>query len=613
MDFEALFLGPKAENQDFFREILSTLIDEHVDWRTNFHPDDKASITPEDKKRKDFTRTQKKIRDVLLELSAKLKTSSVPFHSPRYVGHMISDILMPAHLAYLLTALYNPNNVAWEGSPATTELELEAGLDLAQMIGFERNEAFGHITSGGTVANMEALWIARNLKSVPFAIREAVPDLVEGRTDKELKNLSPAETLDLLVKAESRIDEIKNHTVRTTGMEFANLGKIFLPQTKHYSWVKAADVLGLGTDALVFVKVTEDYRMDIDDLRNKIRASVESGEPILAVVGVLGSTEESSVDPIDKIVELRNEFEREGVSFYIHVDGAYGGYARSVFLDTKSEFLPLEKLKRALDKARIIPESCDWPGEDVYNAYKALAHVDSVTIDPHKLGYIPYPAGAVVFRDRHVRDFVSYFASYVFESEEVYRNPHLLGSYILEGSKAGAASSAVWTAHNILGLNYAGYGRVIGESIEGAMRFYDQIVRTRAIRAGEKVYRVVPLVKPDINIVVYAFNEEGNDSLEEMNSLNRKIKDRLSYKPERPVSSYEFFVSSTSLDHEEYGDAPLGFLEKCGISKEEWDRVHEVFVIRSCIMSPYMTRDFTDMDYLTELFGCFEKVLIAID
>ena len=250
--------------------------------------------------------------------------------------------------------------------------------------------------------------------------------------------------------------------------------------------------------------------------------------------------------------------------------------------------------------------------DDVYNAYRALQDVDSVTIDPHKLGYIPYPAGAVVFRNRHVRDFVSYFASYVFESEEAYKNPHLLGSYILEGSKAGAAASAVWAAHQVLGLNYAGYGKVIGESIEGANRFYDLISEKRIIHAGEKSYRIVPLVRPDINIVMYAFNEEGNQSLTRMNELNRRVKERLSYERGRPVQSYDFMVSSTSLSHEEYGDTPVGFLSECGIPREEWDRLREVFVIRSCIMSPYMTKDFTDMDYLGDLFDCFEKVLITV-
>ena len=75
MNIEALFLGPKAENQEFFKEMLMTLIDDHVRWRQEYHPDDLMSITPADKSRADFSETQARIREVLVELSSKLKMS----------------------------------------------------------------------------------------------------------------------------------------------------------------------------------------------------------------------------------------------------------------------------------------------------------------------------------------------------------------------------------------------------------------------------------------------------------------------------------------------------------------------------------------------------------
>ena len=255
MNFEALFLGPQAENHKFFKEILNFLIDEHVHWRRNFHPNDIQSITLQDQGQEDFITTQQKIQETLLQLSSALKQSSLPWHSPRYLGHMVSDLLMPAHLAYILTMLYNPNNVAWEASPATTKLELQVGIELAQMIGFDKDKAFGHITSGGTVANIEALWIARNLKSIPFAIKKVRPDLVEGMSDKMLMNFSPRKTLELVRMVDEQIDEIKKYSVRGEGVKSFEIGKVFVPGTRHYSWDKMVDILGIGANNLVVVAI----------------------------------------------------------------------------------------------------------------------------------------------------------------------------------------------------------------------------------------------------------------------------------------------------------------------------------------------------------------------
>ena len=83
-----------------------------------------------------------------------------------------------------------------------------------------------------------------------------------------------------------------------------------------------------------------------------------------------------------------------------------------------------------------------WPEEGVYRGLVAMERADSVTIDPHKLGFVPYPAGAVSFRDRRSRDLVAVEAPYIFHrgaSEAGY-----IGRFIMEGSKPGAAAAAVW-------------------------------------------------------------------------------------------------------------------------------------------------------------------------
>ena len=116
---DALFLGPKSENRDFFKTTLNFLMDEHVHWRRDFHPLDDSMLTPGEMRTDEYQTTLERTTDVLSTLSARLKNSSTPWFSTRYLGHMNSDTLMVANLAQMAAVLYNPNNVAYEFSVAT--------------------------------------------------------------------------------------------------------------------------------------------------------------------------------------------------------------------------------------------------------------------------------------------------------------------------------------------------------------------------------------------------------------------------------------------------------------------------------------------------------------
>jgi glutamate/tyrosine decarboxylase-like PLP-dependent enzyme len=87
--------------------------------------------------------------------------ANYPFHHPAYAGQMIKPPHPVAMLAYTLAMQLNPNNHALDGGPATAELEREAVAQLAEMLGFTTH--LGHLTGGGTMANLEALWVARQL------------------------------------------------------------------------------------------------------------------------------------------------------------------------------------------------------------------------------------------------------------------------------------------------------------------------------------------------------------------------------------------------------------------------------------------------------------------
>ena len=86
-----------------------------------------------------------------------------PFFHPRYVGQMLKPPHPAAVIGYLSAMLINPNNHALDGGPATAALEKEVIADLATMFGFTSH--LGHLTSSGTIANLEALFVARQTHS----------------------------------------------------------------------------------------------------------------------------------------------------------------------------------------------------------------------------------------------------------------------------------------------------------------------------------------------------------------------------------------------------------------------------------------------------------------
>jgi len=111
---------------------------------------------PEYETRGDFGRME----EVIMQ-AARLMQDNYPYFHPYYAGQMLKPPHPVAQAAYMLSMWINPNNHALDGGRASSRLEKEAVAELAVMFGWVRH--LGHITSGGTVANMEALWISRQL------------------------------------------------------------------------------------------------------------------------------------------------------------------------------------------------------------------------------------------------------------------------------------------------------------------------------------------------------------------------------------------------------------------------------------------------------------------
>ncbi|MCY1073514.1 pyridoxal phosphate-dependent decarboxylase family protein [Archangium lansingense] len=618
LDLGSIFLGPKGENADTFERLLLEAFRDHVFWRRNLHPEDGFLIQEAEKRAPGYEASLSVLSQELLGLLSQLK-GGVPSFSPRYIGHMCSDLTMASLIGYFATMLYNPNNVSAEASPVTTRLEFEVAEQLARMVGYAPERQWGHLTSGGTVANFEALWVARNVKYLPVALRHAaeaagvkdldirLPDGRETRLRElslwQLLNVTPEATLDALDRFRAHLGDaghamewVTRHSLAGLGYQEFGLrlasefkdalppGVVLVPSTAHYSWEKTCRALGIGARQLVHVPVDTNFRMSPAALEDKLRTLAVRQQPVIACVAVMGSTEESAVDRLDLLADLRERLGRElGLAFHLHADAAWGGYAASITRGPGGERRTYEETL-----ADYAPEA--WPSEGVYRALCALERTDSVTIDPHKLGYMPYPAGSITFRDKRVRDLVSVEAPYLFHAggdESAY-----LGRSIFEGSKPGAAAAGVWMSHKVLPLNASGYGRLVGETAKGAMALY------RRIASGDWApFKVVPLSASDLNIVCFAVGHPSLETLERTNDFMARIYRALSVGPDT-LKRPDYYVTKTVLRANEYGRAALPTVEGLGFTPKDYERAGGVAVLRCTVMDPFLASRRGKVDYI---------------
>lgn len=533
----AWFLGVKGENQNLFEELIVNAIRNHVADRKTDYPNDPVWITEKVKNNQHYKEGVEILREEFRKLM-KMLEYSVPFYSYRYQGHMLWDVTLPSLLGYFSAMLYNQNNVAAEASPVTTFLEMEVGDDLCRMLGYyvpdrkyddcqgiiydqpkedKRPGAWGHITCDGSVANLESMWAARNLKYYPLAVAQAISfdpalkaaqeltvDLPTGKNKRlieltgwELFNLKVDDILALPRRiqdeygiAEDALGAIEKYTVQAMG--FAELHQrypdvaseklvIFSPSTSHYSWPKSAALLGIGHDNVKTVHVDLDGRMDINHLCQHLDKCLADHQPVAMVVGVLGTTEESAVDPIADIVDLRNKFRQRGLEFFLHIDAAWGGYFASM-LRKPSDKTMAAAINTAEEKSHGSSTQFDSSlrvftpyvamSDYVSKQYDAIKEADSITVDPHKAGYIPYPAGGLCYRNSALRNLVSFTAPVVYHGGI---DP-TVGVYGVEGSKPGAAAAATYLSHRVIRTDQSGYGRILGRCMFNSKRLYAALI-----------------------------------------------------------------------------------------------------------------------------------------
>jgi glutamate/tyrosine decarboxylase-like PLP-dependent enzyme len=270
----------------------------------------------------------------------------------------------------------------------------------------------------------------------------------------DLLNLTPDEAVSLTTRVSETFGfsttalqaVLNKYLIQTTGKDdlqkyfgIENPPQYLCPKTTHYSWPKGAGELctlastplemkahltskaitGIGSTNMIRIPVDEQARIDCEALDTLLAECVKQRQAVYAIVVIMGTTEHGSVDPLSKILALRQKYRQHGLSFLIHADAAWGGYFTSMLVPNPS----LTGSESPLDDPTLFVNA------HTVNELRHLRHADSVTLDPHKSGYTPYPAGALCYQDGRLRYMVTWNSPVIgFEDESL-----KMGVYGIEG------------------------------------------------------------------------------------------------------------------------------------------------------------------------------------
>lgn len=238
------------------------------------------------------------VSDHTHHLLDKLVAQSVHTSSPSFIGHMTSALpyfILP--LSKLMVGL-NQNLVKIETSKAFTPLERQV-LGMMHRLIYQQNDDFyqdwmhsanhslGAFCSGGTIANITALWVARNIMFKP---------------DGDFRGIA----------REGMYKALKHYNYDGVA--------ILVSERGHYSLKKAADVLGIGRDSVISIPTDKNNKIDCQQLAAKCQQLTEQNIKILSIVGVAGTTETGNIDPLDQMADIAEQYQ-----CHFHVDAAWGG------------------------------------------------------------------------------------------------------------------------------------------------------------------------------------------------------------------------------------------------------------------------------------------------
>jgi aromatic-L-amino-acid/L-tryptophan decarboxylase len=357
---------------------------------------------------------------------------------PRFWGYITSSAAPIGALGDLLAAAVNPNAGAWALSPAATEIEVQTVRWIAELIGYPTHGS-GLLVSGGNMANFICLLVARTARA-GWDVRKSGLRHSSGR---QLRVYTSSET---------------------------------------HTWIqKAADLAGLGTDAIRWIPADDEHRVNIEELRRQIAKDREQGDLPFLVVGTAGSVSTGAIDPLRELAAVCRE---SGAWF--HVDGAYGAFAAAV------------------------------PGFS--SQFCGLGEADSVAVDPHKWLYAPLEAGCVLVRNPDVlRQTFSYHPPYYHFDQEVV-------NYFEQGpqNSRGFRALKVWLALRQVGRS--GYVRMIGDDIQLAQELSRQLAKETELEVLTQSLSITTFRYVPSELKIQCGN---GDTEEYLNQLNQELLGRL--------------------------------------------------------------------------------------
>ncbi|HZH90246.1 MAG TPA: aminotransferase class I/II-fold pyridoxal phosphate-dependent enzyme [Pyrinomonadaceae bacterium] len=212
---------------------------------------------------------------------------------PRFFGYVASPSTPAGAFADLIASALNQNVPAWRSSPAATRVEQTVVGWLAALINYAKG-AGGLLTSGGSMANLNALYVAHRTKARAAGSGVGETAAAGRGFDASQKGLWHA----------------------------ARPATIYVSDQAHMSIAKAADILGFGREQVRVVESDENFRMDVRRLREMIERDASDNFQPCCVVASAGTVNTGAVDPLARIAEVAREFD-----LWFHIDGAYGALA----------------------------------------------------------------------------------------------------------------------------------------------------------------------------------------------------------------------------------------------------------------------------------------------
>ena len=427
--------------------------------------------------------------------------------------------------AFIAAAIYNPNIITDEYSGRFADAEIQSVAMLSDLIGYDPQQSGGLFTFGGT-------------GTILYGCKLAIEKILGGRGMQEG------------IRADI---------------------KIFSSDVSHYSRLNVAAWLGLGTKNLVAVASTSNNELSLSALEAALRATLDKGDKVAAIIATLGTTDAFGIDDLAAIIQMRNrlvvEYELDYIP-HVHADAVIG-WAWSVFRDYDFEDNPLGFHARTLRSLTDSLERID-----------SLQMADSVGIDLHKTGYAPYISSVFLIKDR---DALALLSREPEQMPYLYQVGHYHpGIYTLECSRTGAGALAALASMRLLGKQ--GYRVLIGHTVEMAQMLRERLERHDCIRVLNDynygpvtLFRVYP---PGVDAEL-ALQRELNDpdyhsQLVEHNRYNRQLFD-LIY--ERVMQGEGVLLSWTqAYRYANYPEAPA------------------IAAMKSFIMSPW-----TDLEAITSV------------